>query len=163
MELAASARSCEDERSHNVNKAHLRALLGSCSLMAMLLVAAPACALIVVNKSIDGVKLGVTTSTVRRLLGRPQSTAKCSVLTVCSPVPGASPGTVSWTYGSSQRQNKSYVFIKGRVAFMATFSASDRTAAGVGPATSLKVAKQRYPQFAFHHFLPGQQPRFRLL
>jgi hypothetical protein len=121
----------------------------------MLVVACSASARIVVNKSIDGVKLGATTSTVRKLLGRPTSTAKCSVFTVCVPLPGAFPGTVSWTYGSSQSK---YVFIKGRVALMGAFSTSERTAAGVGPGTTLKVAKRRYPKLAFHHFLPGQQP-----
>jgi hypothetical protein len=134
-----------------------RALLGGCSVAATLVVAGSASAGIVVDRSIDGVRLGSTTGSVRKLLGPPRSIAPCSVFTVCSPVPESNPGTVSWTYGKQSRNN-SYVFIEGRVALMGSFETSERTAAGVGPGTSLKVAKQRYPKLAFHRFLPGRQP-----
>jgi hypothetical protein len=41
---------------------------------------------------------------------------------------------------------------------MGTFSTSERTAAGVGPGTSFKVAKQRYPQLALHPQFAGGPP-----
>jgi hypothetical protein len=122
---------------------------------APLIAAASTPAQIVVNSSIDGVRLGSTEGTVRRLLGKPSSTAKCSTVTVCVPPPGRNPpGTVTWSY----RTQGDYVFIKGHVALMAAYSKTQKTAAGVGPGTSLKVAKKHYPKLTFHHFLPDQPP-----
>jgi len=133
--------------------------LGTCCLLlAPLAASADTSGRIVVDKSINGVRLGATQASVKKVLGRPRSTAHCSVFTGCSPVPGANPGTASWTYGPSQRKQTSYVFIKGRVALMGTFSSAERTNAGVGPGTSLTIARQRYPDLAFHKFPPGQPP-----
>ncbi len=140
---------------YRAKKAVFGTLVAFCSLAAPLVASASTSGRIVVNTSIDGVKLGATQSSVKKLLGRPQSTARCSVLGIC--LPGVIPGVVSWTYGSPPR-NTSYVFFKGQVALMATFSTSERTAAGVGPGTSFKVAKQRYPQLAFHPQTSGGPP-----
>lgn len=124
----------------------------------MLAAAVPAAAKIVIDRSIDGVKLGATEQSVRARLGRPGSVGHCPVITVCSPVPGAFPGTVSFTYGGFAREMFQIEFIHGKVALMAAFSDSQRSASGIGPGVSMKLVKQRYPQSAFHHFLPGQQP-----
>jgi hypothetical protein len=125
------------------------------ALTAPLVAAASTPAQIVVNSSVDSVRLGDTESTVQRLLGKPMSTAKCSTVTVCAPPPEHNPpGTVTWSY----RTQGDYVFIKGHVALMAAYSKTQKTAAGVGPGTSLKVAKERYPKLTFHHFLLDQPP-----
>jgi hypothetical protein len=105
---------------------------------------------IVVNTSINRIRLGATEATVREALGTPTNTAKCSVFTVC--IPGGSPGTVSWTYGRTTWQQTAYVFIQGRVGLMGTYSSAERTADDVGPDSSLASARQHYPHLAFHHF-----------
>jgi hypothetical protein len=119
---------------------------------------ASAAAKIVIDQSVDGVKLGATEQSVRSRLGKPVYVRQCPVITVCSPVPGASPGTVSFVYGQGPRDMLQIEFIHGEVALMAAFSSAQRTAAGIGPGVSMKLVRQRYPQIAFHHFSPGQQP-----
>jgi hypothetical protein len=118
----------------------------------------PAAAKIVIDQSIDAVKLGATEQSVRARLGKPESVGHCPMITVCSPVPGAFPGTASFTYGGFARQMFQIEFIHGKVALMAAFSDTQRTASGIGPGVSMKLVGQRYPHAAFHHFLPGQQP-----
>jgi hypothetical protein len=113
---------------------------------------------IVIDRSIEGARLGASQRSVRAIRGRPDSVVQCPAITVC--VPNASPGTVSWQYKGAKGFNDGtiYEFIKGKVALMADFSRSDRTSAGVGPGVPLKLVKRRYPHVAFHRFAPGRPP-----
>ena len=119
---------------------------------------ASAAARIVIDQSIDGVKLGATEQSVRGRLGKPAYVRHCPVITVCSPVPGAFPGTVSFVYGQASSDMLAIEFIHGQVALMAAFSSAQRTASGIGPGVSMKLVRHRYPQTTLHHYLPGQQP-----
>jgi hypothetical protein len=108
---------------------------------------------IVPNRSVDGVKLGVSEKAVERVLGRPTVSVKCSVFGVClSPVPGVA----SLVYGSEPNQTD-FLFIKDRLVLIGAFSHSDRTTSGVGPGSSFAVAKKRY-RLVFHNLPFGGPP-----
>jgi hypothetical protein len=96
------------------------------SVVLLLAVAAPAAALIVVQRSIAGVKLGMTATQVREVLGKPDAVSYPS-----NPIQGT---VKRYHYGLTE------VFISrgkdGRVYLFTTRSTRQRTSDGVGVGSS---------------------------
>jgi hypothetical protein len=109
------------------------AWLSGLSCLAVMAVASPASAQIVVGVGIDGVKLGQTEAQVRQALGAPGYT-----------MPATSGGESSWGYPKTLEGRVG--FKAGKVVAMWTIAKHQKTSKGIGPGASLAKVKRAYPK-----------------
>jgi hypothetical protein len=108
--------------------------------------------LVVVNRSMAGVKLGMSPASVKKQLGKAESQSTCGSSEMDKATCGGA-GVTNWRYMKGQL---SVTFIKNRVVRLSTTSPKLRTRSGVGVGVAFSKVLQRYPNGT-----PGGRPNFK--
>jgi hypothetical protein len=111
----------------------------------------PATRVVVVDRSMAGVKLGMSPAAVKRRLGKADSRSKCGSSAMAKALCGGS-GVTMWRYTKPQL---SVTFIKHRVVRLSTTSPKLRTRSGIGVGVGFDKVRARYP-----HGTVGGRPDF---
>lgn len=107
---------------------------------------------VVVDRSMAGVKLGMSPAAVRKVLGKPASQSKCGGTEMEKATCGG-PGVVMWRF---ERPPLGVTFIKNRVVRLSTQSSKLRTRDGIGVGAAFSRVRQRYPRGTV-----GGRPNFK--
>jgi hypothetical protein len=133
-------------------------ILGVC-LAGCLALPAGAAARIVVNRSIDGVRIGASMAHVKHLLGEPNDNFSCTGIVPgpCGPgepEPGSKPAAERfWDY---TRRQLDVFFWHHKVQAVTTMSAHERTNRGIGPGVTVRHMKHVYRRGAIAPFSGAQ-------
>jgi hypothetical protein len=114
-------------------------MIAAFAVSAVLVVTPVASAAIVVNQSVDGVRLGDRAKTVQHKLGKPNSNHTCNRFSGMSP---CGPAVRFWYYAD---RTLTVFLLHGRVQELDTASKTERTASGIGPGIRMSLVKRLYP------------------